>query len=71
MLGLAYEIAVVIGCTSLRANSGVRVQRLRMTDRFLAMRVLHVRMSRTIVDSVAPVTHIAVDNHRLSAPLAP
>ena len=39
MLGLAYEIAVVIGCTSLRANSGVRVQRLRMTDRFLAMRV--------------------------------
>ena len=50
MLAFAYEIAVVIECASLHANSDVGWGCLRTSDRSLALHVLHVRMSRTIVD---------------------
>jgi len=58
MLGLAYEIAVVMGCGSLRANSDVGMRVLRTTDRFLALHILHVRMSRTIVGCCACHAHL-------------
>jgi hypothetical protein len=51
MLGLAYEIAV--GDRDLERFFTCPSRMFGwMTDRFLAMLVLHVRMSRTIVDSL-------------------
>jgi hypothetical protein len=67
MLGLAYEIAVGDRERFFTFMCPSRVFGW-MTDRFLAMLVLHVRMSRTTVDSlrlsrISPLTTIVCRPH--------